>query len=132
MTLGSPVKPFPIGLFIAGEELLPRRMLTSAGFAFKASDADSLGGSSPAAFDQSAHVADMSKPPRCDRGAGSSDNEALVLASSVAGKTQGVGASVSGGIRNEASARWAKVSGSADRISAGEADWRAGSLFENF
>ena len=39
---------------------------------------------------------------------------------------------VSGGIRNEASAKWSSVSGGADRTSSGEADWRAGTLFENF
>lgn len=71
VTLATPANPFPaglfdgpvyIGLFIAGEELLPRRMLSSAGYAFKASDADSLGGSAPAAFDQSSHVSNMSNP----------------------------------------------------------------------
>ncbi|MEE4185800.1 MAG: hypothetical protein V2J12_08540 [Gammaproteobacteria bacterium] len=39
---------------------------------------------------------------------------------------------VSGGLRNEASGTWSSVSGGADRTSSGEADWRAGTLFENF
>ncbi|MFK8030011.1 MAG: hypothetical protein AB8G18_07200 [Gammaproteobacteria bacterium] len=68
VTLGNPANPFPaglfdtpifIGLFVAGEEMLPRRPLRSAGYAFKAADADSLTGFTAADLDQSAEIAGL-------------------------------------------------------------------------
>ncbi len=65
-TLANPVNPFPddlfngpvyIGLFVAGEEMLPRRALTANAYAFKAADADTLSGLDAAALNQSADVA---------------------------------------------------------------------------
>lgn len=64
--LANPVNPFPaglfdgpvyIGMFVAGEELLPRRPLTSSAYAFKASDADTLDGADASDLDQSSDVA---------------------------------------------------------------------------
>ena len=68
VTLGNPVNPFPaglfdtpvfIGLFVAGEELLPRRALKSSAFAFKAADADTLTGATAADLDQSTEVSNL-------------------------------------------------------------------------
>lgn len=65
ITLGDPINPFPpglfddavyIGLFVAGEELLPRRPLTTAAYSFKASDANTLEGATAASLDQSSEV----------------------------------------------------------------------------
>ncbi|MEM6639695.1 MAG: hypothetical protein AAF610_07320 [Pseudomonadota bacterium] len=66
VALADPVNPFPVdlfegpvfvGLFVAGEELLPRRAMTSNAFAFKAANADALEGVSALELDQSADVA---------------------------------------------------------------------------
>ena len=66
VALANPVNPFPagmfdnpvyIGLFVAGEEMLPRRALTSNAYAFKAGDADTLSGLDATALNQSAEVA---------------------------------------------------------------------------
>ena len=66
--LANPINPFPaglfdgpvyIGLFIAGEELLPRRALTSNAYSFKAGDADTLNGADAADLDQSGDVASL-------------------------------------------------------------------------
>jgi hypothetical protein len=69
--LGDSV-PFPPGLFEmplwigvkvgTDAEMTPRRPITSTGFTFKASDADTIDGISAASLDQSAHVADMANP----------------------------------------------------------------------
>ncbi|MFK8014487.1 MAG: hypothetical protein AB8G17_03445 [Gammaproteobacteria bacterium] len=68
VTLGNPVNPFPaglfdgpvyIGLFIAGEELLPRRALSSTAYSFKAGDADTLDGVDAAALDQSSDISSL-------------------------------------------------------------------------
>lgn len=69
--LGS-IVPFPPGLFEmplwlgvtvdADPEMTPRRPISSTGFAFKASDSDTLEGISAASLDQSAHVVDTSNP----------------------------------------------------------------------
>jgi hypothetical protein len=69
--LGDTV-PFPPGLFEmplwigvkvdADAEMTPRRPITSTGFAFKASDADTLDGISASSLDQSAHIGDTSNP----------------------------------------------------------------------
>lgn len=68
VTLANPLNPFPaglfdtpvyIGLFVAGEEMLPRRELTSAAFSFKAADADTLNGVQASTLDQSADVASL-------------------------------------------------------------------------
>ncbi|MFK7888133.1 MAG: hypothetical protein AB8G16_14835 [Gammaproteobacteria bacterium] len=68
VTLGNPVNPFPaglfdgpvyIGLFVAGEELLPRRAFSSNAYAFKASDADTLDGVDAADLDQSEAVTSL-------------------------------------------------------------------------
>jgi hypothetical protein len=70
--LGVVSNPFPAGLFEtplwmslsvgADGEMIPRRPITSSGFAFKAGDADMLQGISASALDQSAHVSDMNNP----------------------------------------------------------------------
>ena len=66
VTLGGPPAPFPvglfntdiyIGLFVAGEEMLPRRKLISTPFSFKSGDAETVGGMSAASLDQSGDVA---------------------------------------------------------------------------
>lgn len=66
VTLANPLNPFPagmfdnpvyIGLFVAGEEMLPRRELTSAAFSFKAADSDTLQGVQASTLDQSTDVA---------------------------------------------------------------------------
>ena len=66
--LANPANPFPtdlfdgpvyIGMFVAGEELLPRRALTSNGYAYKASDADTLDGVEASDLDQSSEVATL-------------------------------------------------------------------------
>lgn len=66
VTLSNPANPFPpglfdndvfIGLFVAGEEMLPRRRLTTAAYAFKAADADTLQGVQASTLDQSVEVA---------------------------------------------------------------------------
>ncbi|MEO1573460.1 MAG: hypothetical protein AAFU65_00705, partial [Pseudomonadota bacterium] len=66
--LANPINPFPaglfdgpvyVGLFVAGEELLPRRALTSNAFSFKAADADTLEGASAADLDQSGEVTSL-------------------------------------------------------------------------
>ncbi|MEO1573459.1 MAG: hypothetical protein AAFU65_00700 [Pseudomonadota bacterium] len=66
VALADPVNPFPaglfdgpvyLGLFVAGEELLPRRALTSNAYSFKAGDAGTLEGLDAAALNQSAEVA---------------------------------------------------------------------------
>lgn len=63
--LANPTNPFPaglfdgpvyIGMFVAGEELLPRRPLTTTAYSYKASDADTLDGVDAADLDQSAEV----------------------------------------------------------------------------
>ncbi|MEM7083976.1 MAG: hypothetical protein AAF465_14700 [Pseudomonadota bacterium] len=68
VTLGTPANAFPaglfdtpifIGLFVAGEEMLPRRELKSAPYAYKAADADTLTGQTAADLDQSSEVADL-------------------------------------------------------------------------
>lgn len=68
-TFGNPVNPFPdglfdmpvyIGLFVAGEELLPRRAVQSNAFAYKAEDADTLDGADASDLDQSSEVATLS------------------------------------------------------------------------
>ncbi|MFK8029010.1 MAG: hypothetical protein AB8G18_02115 [Gammaproteobacteria bacterium] len=65
LTLGNPANPFPaglfdntvyIGMFVAGEELLPRRALSTGAYAFKANDADTVDGADAADLDQSADV----------------------------------------------------------------------------
>ncbi len=65
VTLGTPANPFPagifsgpvyIGLFVAGEEMLPRRQLTSAPYAFQAGDSDTLDGFQAVDLDQSGDV----------------------------------------------------------------------------
>ena len=71
LELGDTV-PFPPGLFEmplwigltvgTDAEMTPRRPITSTGFTFKASDADTITGISAASLDQSAHVADMANP----------------------------------------------------------------------
>jgi len=45
------------GLFVAGEEMLPRRQLQSSAFAYKAADADTLQGVQASTQDQSVEVA---------------------------------------------------------------------------
>ncbi len=64
--LGNPANPFPaglfdgpvyIGMFVAGEELLPRRPLTTTAYSFKANDADTVDGADAADLDQSGEVA---------------------------------------------------------------------------
>ncbi|MFK8014115.1 MAG: tail fiber domain-containing protein [Gammaproteobacteria bacterium] len=67
--LGSVANPFPIGLFDtplwlgvtvgSDAEMTPRRALRSAAYAKKAADALSLGGLSPAAFDQSGDITSL-------------------------------------------------------------------------
>ena len=66
VTLGNPVNPFPaglfdgpvyIGLFVAGEALLPRRQLNATAYSFKSADADTLTGATAGDLDQSAEVA---------------------------------------------------------------------------
>lgn len=66
VALGGAPAPFPanmfntdlyIGLFVAGEEMLPRRKLRTTAFAFKADDADTVGGMTAASLDQSADIA---------------------------------------------------------------------------
>lgn len=68
LTLGNPGNPFPaglfdtpvfIGLFVAGEEMLPRRPLRATAYAYKAEDTNLLGGQAPGQFDQSDEVADL-------------------------------------------------------------------------
>ena len=68
VTLGNPGNPFPAGMFngpvyvglvVAGEEMLPRRQLTTAAYAFLASDADTLDGVQAADLDQSADIASV-------------------------------------------------------------------------
>jgi hypothetical protein len=53
VVLGNPVNPFPaglfdgpvyLGMFVAGEEVLPRRPFTSSAYSFKANDADTVDG----------------------------------------------------------------------------------------
>ncbi|MFK8032402.1 MAG: hypothetical protein AB8G18_19435 [Gammaproteobacteria bacterium] len=65
LTLGNPVNPIPaglfdgpvfLGLFVAGEELLPRRPFSSNAYSFKAQDADTVDGVDAAALDQSSEV----------------------------------------------------------------------------
>ncbi len=65
VTLGNPVNPFPaglfdtpvfVGLFVAGEEMLPRRPLQSSAFSFKSEDANTLTGMTASELDQSAAV----------------------------------------------------------------------------
>ncbi|MFK8032166.1 MAG: hypothetical protein AB8G18_18190 [Gammaproteobacteria bacterium] len=65
ITLGNPANPFPVGLFdtpvyigmfVAGEELLPRRELTTAAYSFKSADSELLNGVSASALDQSGDV----------------------------------------------------------------------------
>jgi parallel beta-helix repeat protein len=70
--LGSVGNPFPAGLFdtplwlgmnVAGDgEMSPRSAMTSAPYAFKADDADSVGGMSAGDLDQSAHTTDSANP----------------------------------------------------------------------
>lgn len=70
--LGDSTSPFPVGLFETplwigisietDNEMTPRRPITSAGYAFKAGDANTLDGSSVSSLDQSAHVADTGNP----------------------------------------------------------------------
>ena len=64
--LGNPINPFPsglfdgpvyVGLFVAGEEMLPRRALSNSAYAFKARDADTLDGMDASDLDQSDGVA---------------------------------------------------------------------------
>ena len=61
VTLANPVNPFPpglfdgqvwIGLFVAGETLLPRRPLNSTAYSFKAADADTLTGATASDLDE--------------------------------------------------------------------------------
>ena len=68
VTLGNPGNPFPaglfdtptwVGLFVAGEEMLPRRALTTSPYAFKAADAETLDGNTAADLDQSGDVATL-------------------------------------------------------------------------
>ncbi|MEO1576924.1 MAG: hypothetical protein AAFU65_18405, partial [Pseudomonadota bacterium] len=68
-TLGNPLNPFPdglfdmpvyVGLFVAGEELLPRRAVQANAFAYKAEDADTLDGADASDLDQSSEVATLS------------------------------------------------------------------------
>lgn len=68
VALANPVNPFPAGLFdgpvymgmfVAGEEMLPRREMTSTAFSFKAADADTLNGVQASTLDQSADVATL-------------------------------------------------------------------------
>ncbi|GMR07088.1 MAG: hypothetical protein BMS9Abin26_0090 [Gammaproteobacteria bacterium] len=55
--------PLWLGINVAADgEMSPRTALTSAGFAFKADDANTVGGISPATLDQSAHVSDTGNP----------------------------------------------------------------------
>lgn len=67
-TLGNPANPFPaglfdgpvfIGLFVAGEEMLPRRALTTSPFSYKAADADTVDGLDASDLDQSAEVSTL-------------------------------------------------------------------------
>jgi hypothetical protein len=70
--LGNASNPFPVGMFDyplwiglsveADAEMLPRRPVTSTGYAFKAGDANTLDGSAASSLDQSAHVADTANP----------------------------------------------------------------------
>lgn len=70
--LGDGVNPFPLGLFEnplwmsltvgTDAEMSPRRPISSVGFSFKASDADTLEGVSATTLDQSAHVIDNANP----------------------------------------------------------------------
>lgn len=70
--LGGASNPFPPGLFMnpawiglsvdTDAEMTPRRPISSVGFAFKASDADTLEGVSVSSLDQSAHVSDAANP----------------------------------------------------------------------
>lgn len=68
VALGGAPAPFPaglfdtdiyVGLFVAGEEMLPRRKLNTAPYAFKAGDAETVGGMTAAALDQSGDVATL-------------------------------------------------------------------------
>lgn len=70
--LGRPANPFPTSLFdtplwlgITVEsdmEMIPRREITSVGFAFKADDAETVQGMSAFQLDQSDHVSDLGNP----------------------------------------------------------------------
>lgn len=88
VALGSDANPFPAGLFdtplwlgitVADDnEMEPRRALTSVGFAFKADDAISLQGLTPAELDQSQHVDDAGNPHGVSAGQiGAASNVAL-------------------------------------------------------
>ncbi|MEM7082840.1 MAG: hypothetical protein AAF465_08900 [Pseudomonadota bacterium] len=68
VVLGNPVNPFPaglfdtpiyVGLFVAGEEMLPRRALNTSAYAFKSADADTLTGATAADLDQSSDIASI-------------------------------------------------------------------------
>ncbi len=68
VVLGNPGNPFPpnlfdtpvfIGLFVAGEEMLPRRALSSSPYSYKAADADTLTGFTSTDLDQSSEVASL-------------------------------------------------------------------------
>ncbi len=55
--------PLYLGINVAADgEMTPRIVLGSDAYAFKADDADSVGGRSAASLDQSAHVADLANP----------------------------------------------------------------------
>lgn len=66
VTLGTAGNPFPaglfdgdvwIGLFVAGEEMIPRRKLEATAYSFKAADAETLEGNTAASLDESAETA---------------------------------------------------------------------------
>ena len=68
VVLGNPVNPFPaglfdgpvyLGMFVAGEEVLPRRPFTSSAYSFKANDADTVDGVDAGDLDQSGDVAGL-------------------------------------------------------------------------
>ena len=72
VALDESTTPFPPGLFdtplylglnVGGDgEMSPRITLTSEAYAFKADDADTVGGQTAASLDQSSHVTDQSNP----------------------------------------------------------------------